>query len=130
MLSRRVVVVDACASSPCQNNATCETTPTAFRCHCPPDFLGDHCETYVAPSSQDVMALVAFPVILAAVIVLAVVVAVVICQCRYRKQAKLITRDNANDMSYFGFTSGDDHGDHDDNDGHDDHDSYDDVCVR
>jgi len=37
-----------CARMPCKNNATCENlAATEYRCHCPPQFTGDRCETEV-----------------------------------------------------------------------------------
>lgn len=36
--------IDNCASAPCQNGATCATSPLGFHCNCAPGFNGTLCE--------------------------------------------------------------------------------------
>jgi Notch-like protein len=39
--------IDECASSPCQNGATCEDKINSYRCNCAPGYTGTHCETEI-----------------------------------------------------------------------------------
>ena len=35
--------IDHCSPSPCERG-TCENLPSDYKCHCPPGYIGDHCE--------------------------------------------------------------------------------------
>jgi len=37
--------INECASSPCQNNATCEDSANGYHCSCMLGYTGDYCET-------------------------------------------------------------------------------------
>ena len=40
-----VVDIDECASSPCENGATCTDAVDSYTCHCVAGYTGTHCET-------------------------------------------------------------------------------------
>ena len=37
--------MNKCASSPCQNGATCQNLPNDYSCTCKPGYKGNQCET-------------------------------------------------------------------------------------
>ena len=44
---------DLCHDTPCQNNATCISSPTHYECQCIEGYHGNHCELELNPCSPD-----------------------------------------------------------------------------
>ena len=44
--------IDHCSSNPCQNDATCQSSLSTFKCFCQPGFVGLHCEYVVDQCSS------------------------------------------------------------------------------